>query len=636
MGGNAVLDNGFKLTDVFPPISVDRWREVVEKDLKGASFQKKLVTHTYEGAEIQPLYTAEDRAGAETIRPMGSGSAELRQDHAHPDPSVVRRTVAEDLAGGVDSIILKLDPTGERGLLAANLDALDEALGEVDLAVTAVAVEAGPFTSQAAAVMRELWKRRGLSSDAVSGSHLADPLGALALKGRLPAPLAIHLAELAELAVRCHGDTPGVTAAKVSTCPVHNSGASAEQELAVALATGLTYLEAMTAAGLSPEDAARQCQFCFSTGNTFFLDIAKLRAARVLWARLLEAAGAEAVPLRLHARTSVRMLTRRDPWVNILRATTGAFGALVGGADIVTVTPFDHLLGHPDRLSRRIARNIPIILAEEAHLGRVRDPGAGSWYLESLTDELAERGWALFQTIQGRGGMGAVLADGWLKAEVDGVQAARARNVAKRKDPITGVSEFPNLAEELPLREKPDLAALRSRWGAPGVLQREAVDPVVVAAFPERRAAAPFEALRDAADAHLAAVGVRPRAFLANLGPVAAHTARAGWIRNALEAGGSEAPANDGYPGPAEAAAALRASGATLAVICSSDDVYAEQAAATARALKAAGARTVVIAGRFDGHEAAWREAGVDLALHLGCDILDILRTLLKNQGVEA
>ncbi len=636
MGGDTVLDNEFKLTDVFPPVSVERWREVVEKDLKGASFEKKLVTHTYEGVAIQPLYSAEDRPGASAERPTGTGAVELRQDHTHPDPAIVRRTVAEDLAGGVDSIILKLDPSGERGLLGTNVDALDEALGEVDLAVTAVAVEAGPFASQAATVLRDLWDRRGLSPDTVSGSHLADPLGALALKGRLPASLATHLAELAELAVRCHGETPGVTAAKVSTCPVHNSGASADQELAVALASGLTYLEAMTDAGLSLEAAARQCQFCFSTSSTFFLDIAKLRAARVLWARLLEAAGADAVPLRLHARTSVRMLTRRDPWVNILRATTGAFAALVGGADIVTVTPYDHLLGHSDRLSRRIARNIPIILAEEAHLSRVRDPGAGSWYLESLTDELAERGWAMFQTIQGRGGMGSVLADGWLKAEVDGVQAERRRNVALRKDPITGVSEYPNLAEELPLRAKPDLQALRLRWDAPGALQREAVSPAEATAFPERRSAEPFEALRDAADAHRAAFGDRPRAFLANLGPVASHTGRAGWIRNVLAAGGIEAPANDGYPGPDEAAAALRVSGTTLAVICSSDTIYAEQAAATARALKAAGACTVVIAGRFGEHEAAWREAGIDLALHIGSDVLDILQTLLKNEGVEA
>ncbi len=630
-----MLDNEFRLTDIFPPIPAERWREAVERDLGGASFERRLVTPTVEGVTYQPLYTVADRPGGEP-RPAQPRGWELRQDHLHPDPRRVAETVREDLDGGVDSIILRLDPTGEKGLLGVSVDALDAALAHVDLAQVPVAVEGGPHYAAVAAMMSELRARRGTPDAAARGSHLADPLGALAGKGKLPVPLDVLLGELGELAARSASETPGVTTAKVSTCPAHNSGAGADLELAIALSSGLSYLKAMTDAGLTLDEASAQVQICMSTGATFFLDIAKLRAARVLWARLMQAAGGSDEPVRLHARTSVRMLTRRDPWVNILRSTTGAFAAAVGGADIVTVTPFDHLLGPTGRLGRRIARNIPIILEQESHLGRVADPAAGSWFVESLTDELCERGWALFQEIEGRGGMAAVLADGWLKERVDEVAAQRDRAAAKRKAPVTGVSEFPNLGETLPEAVAPDLDALRAEWNAPGALARPGGEPMTVAAFPERRPAAAFEVLRDASDARLRDTGARPRAFLAALGPVAVHTARSGWSRNMLEAGGLEALPSGGSDGPDQAAAAFRDSGAGIAVICSSDDVYAEQAAATARALKAAGAAAVVLAGRPGDREAEWREAGVDHFIHVGCDVLDVLRTLLRTEGVEA
>lgn len=628
-----MFDNEFSLDDAFTSIPLERWREVVEKDLRGASFEKRLVRRTYEDVAVRPLYTSAD-AAPHPVPGIVPGW-EIRQDHVHPDPSRVRADVADDLAHGVASVILRLDPTGQKGVLGVTADALEEALADADLAQVAVAVEAGPHYAAVADAMTEVWRRRGVDATDVRGSFLADPLGALMNKGRLPVDLETLLTELGELAVRCDTELPGMSTAKVSTCPVHNAGAGADQELGVALACGLAYLRAMTDAGLSLDAAVRQVQVCFSTGGTFFADAAKLRAARLLWTRLLDAAGVPDAPMKLHARTSIRMLTRRDPWVNILRATAGAFAAAVGGADIVTVTPHDHLLGPPGRTARRIARNVPILLEEESHLTTVADPAAGSWFVESLTREFCERGWAFFREIETRGGIASVLADGWLRERVDAVHEARARDVAKRRVPITGVSEFPHLAETPITMERPDRAALRDRWGAPGLLARKG-DPITVDAFPERRTAESFEALRDRSDARLAATGTRPRAFLANLGPVAVHTARAAWSRNLLEAGGIEALDNKGFAEPAEAAAAFADSGAGLAVICSSDDVYAEKVCDTAVALKDAGAVTVMVAGRPGESEAAWREAGVDLFIHVGCDVHGTLRDLLHREGVEA
>jgi len=643
-------DLEFRLDDAFPSPTLEQWRAAAEASLGGRTVDS-LATATCEGVTYRPLYTAADAPVAPPpppgTAPFTRGAAapvteaagwEIRQDLLHPDPAAVRIAAREELAGGAGGLILRLDPTGERGVIAPTAAALGECLADVDLRATPVAVEAGPFFANLADAMDEVWSRRGMGLAEARGSFLADPLTPLLVKGRLPAPLATLLAELGALGVRCRDAGGGVTAAKVSTCPVHNAGAGADQELGVALAAGLTYLRALTDAGLTLSEAAAQLQFCFSTGGTFFLDLAKLRAARRLWSRLIEASGGtpEDGAMVLHARTSVRMLTVRDPWVNMLRATAGAFAAACGGADIVTVTPFDHLLGPSDAFARRIARNVPIILQQESRLDWVADPAGGSWFLETLTEELAAGGWAFFQAIEGEGGLAAAARSGWLRDRVDETWRERLRRLATRRDPVTGVSEFPNLEETLPVRPSPDRAALAARWGAPGFFMRNDGPPETAPALEERRTAAPFEALRDASDAHLAAHGRRPRVFQANLGPAARHTARAGWTRNVLEAGGIEVVAGPPCEDAAAAAAAFAAAGCRTAVLCGADADYEAWGEEAARALKDAGAARVILAGRLGDRADAWRAAGVDAEVRLGTDILEFLRGLLRDEGVEA
>jgi methylmalonyl-CoA mutase len=296
--------------------------------------------------------------------------------------------------------------------------------------------------------------------------------------------------------------------------------------------------------------------------------------------------------------TSPVMMSRRDPWVNMLRTTVATLAAGVGGADSVTVLPFDHALGLPDAFARRIARNTSTILIEESHLSRVIDPAGGSWYVEWLTDELAQAAWEFFRTIERDGGQAAVLRSGRLRTDLATTWAERSKRLAKRREPITGVSEFPLLAEKPVVREP---APEPPSGGLPRVRRDEA-----------------FEELRARSDAHLAATGARPRIFLATLGPAAAHTARAAFAANLFQAGGIEPVTEGGFAD----------SGATEAVLCSSDALYAEQAEQAAESLRAAGARHVFLAGRGE-------YAGVDSYVFAGCDAVDVLSATLDRMGVS-
>jgi methylmalonyl-CoA mutase len=421
--------------------------------------------------------------------------------------------------------------------------------------------------------------------------------------------------------------------------------------------------------------AARQILFSISLGTHHFLAIAKLRAGRRLWGRVVEACGGSpaAGAMRVHARISKRVLTHRDPYVNLLRNAVACYAAGLGGAEAVTSVPFDAAVGLPDGLSRRIARNTVLILQEESHLHHVIDPAGGSWYLDWLTDQVAEKAWGIFQEVERQGGMRRAIENGWVARQIDSAFIPRAKNLARRKEGITGVSEFPNVAEAPVVRPAPDRAALRaaaiqrltgrrlgnkgpgkgnpldvtlspchlvtlSAQGASiGQLARALgfhTDPTLIPPLTPHPFAEPFEELRDACDSWQAVQGKRPRVFLANMGPVAHHTARATYAKNFFEAGGFEVIGNDGFRDAEAAAKAFADSGASAAVICSSDKLYPEVVPLVAPRLKAAGARSVVLAGNPGANEAAWRAAGVDRFTFIKCDVLAVLRDMLREEGV--
>ncbi|MCX6465613.1 MAG: methylmalonyl-CoA mutase family protein [Pseudonocardiales bacterium] len=566
----------------FPESTEQEWTALVDGVLRkarripedapaGAGVQK-LVRPTYDGIGVHPLYTS----APEGSRPPGAGGWDVRQRHALPDPNAA---VLADLENGVTSVWLE----------GAALDDLPRALDGVLLDLAPVVVEA-----PAAEAFLELGARHG---DALLGVLGLDPIGLRARTGDGP-----DVESVVPLARRAAADHPRVRAVVADAVPVHAAGGSDAQELGFAVAAGVAYLRALTAAGLDLATAAGTIEFRIAATADQFGTIAKLRAARRLWSRVTDASGAAQV-MSLHAVTSPTMLTRRDPYVNLLRGTLAGFAAGVGGADAVTVAPFDEAIGAPGAFSRRIARNTQILLLEEAHLARIADPAGGSWYVESLTDALARAAWAVLQEIEGAGGAVAALDSGLVAERAAEVRARRERDVATRKAPITGVSEFPDLDE------KP--------------VEREPVPDPPGGGLPVHRPSAPFEAHRAASDARLAETGSRPRAFLATLGPLAAYTARAGFTRNLLQAGGIE-PVEAGPTETAdEVVAAFRESGAGVAVLCSTDALYAERAADTAAALRAAGATRIMLAGRVDVD-------GVDTQLYAGCDALAVIEEVLS------
>jgi methylmalonyl-CoA mutase len=335
-----------------------------------------------------------------------------------------------------------------------------------------------------------------------------------------------------------------------------------------------------------------------------------------LWARIEAACGLAPKSAFVAAETAWRMLTQRDPYVNMLRATMATFAAGLAGADAITVLPHTLALGLPDAFARRIARNTQLVLLEESNLAKVSDPAAGSGGIESLTQALCETAWALFQEIEKAGGVFAALEQNLIQREVAATRAARESSIARRKEVLTGASAFPNLGEvQVAVL---DVKPFETAPSGEANIKFEALSPM--------RLAASFERLRDRSDEILKAKGARPRVFLASLGTPADFTARATFARSFFEIGGIETVGSEGIADPAALAADFKASGAALACICSSDKVYAEGAEEAAKALQAAGARHIYLAGRASEQEQALRAGGVNEFIFAGGDALAALQ----------
>lgn len=688
----------------FAPPTREQWLALVEKDLKGAPFEKRLVTQLIEGLTVQPLYTSAEAPDPHAMglpgqAPFARGSMPMQgahttwaimPEHRHPIPSEANRAILADVLHGADGVVVRLSPRllGEDtgcggcscggGVLVDSVEDLDQLFADVDHTKILLTLAAGPAFLPAASLLLAHYARRGIAPTLPQLQFGADPLGTLAARGALPRTAEAAIGEMASLAALACARLPKARAVTVSTAPYDNAGATAAQELAAATATGLSYLRAMESAGLTVAQAARQLVFSLSVGTDQFLEIAKFRAMRVIWNRVLEAAS---VPeqdrsILLHARTSRRVLTQRDPWVNVLRTTIGCFGAAVGGADRITVLPFDDVIGPHDALAQRLARNTQIILHDEGNLGRVLDAAGGSYYIEHLTLALAQGAYAQFQAIERRGGMLAVLRDGSFAKEIDAVWEKRSKDLARRKTPITGVSEYPHLGEKPVERAKVDVSGFEASLlkrrelrqvdakisaltatltQLQGVPQCDAAVAAAaggatlfalqnalgksgesVQAFHLRRFSAGFEKLRDQSDQRLAQEGRRPRIFSANMGPIATHTARAMFAQNFFEAGGVEVMGNDGFLDVPTAVDAFAASGAAMVVICSSDAWYEASVAELATALKQRGAQCVVLAGNPGPNETKYREAGIDQFIFIGCDVLGTLTKLAQNQKVAS
>lgn len=579
------------------------------KELSIDQAMARLRSTTVDGLVIEPLYTLDgDPAplGYPGLMPFTRGTTvrsgagwDIRALHEDPDVAVTNAAILSDLQRGATSVWVRV---GSDAVAAADLAA---ALDGVKAEMAAVSVSAVEEQQAAADALVAFFRASG-HADKVVGNLGIDPLGAAAQTGG-----AADLSSLAA-AVAAAREFPGVRALVVDVLPYDNAGAGDVEVLAYAVATAVEYVRALAEAGVAPAEAFGQIAFRVPASAEQFTTIARLRALRRLWARVgevLEVPEDERGALQ-HAVTSWRMVTRDDAYVNLLRGTIATFAAAVGGAEIVTTLPFDTAHGLPTGFSRRMARNTQLVAAEESNLGRVTDPAGGAWFVESLTDQLAEKGWALFQSLEAAGGMAKALADGTVAAQVAEVVAQRTKRLATRKQPITGVSMFP-------LATEPEVE-VRPRPAAP---QRGGLVP--------SRDSELFETLRDG----VAAAG-RPSVFLACLGSRRDFGGREQFTSNLLLVGGFGQQTSEGGT-PEEVLAQVKEAGAQMVILCSSAKVYAREAMAVATALKEGGVPTVYVAGRKTevGDEAV--DSVIDGEVFDGMDVVAFSRATLDRLGAN-
>jgi methylmalonyl-CoA mutase len=608
------LSQDLSLAAEFPPASREAWLKLVSGVLKGAQFERRLVSKTYDGLAIEPLYGRDAAAQPVVGRAPGVPWQVLSRIEL-PDPAAANGQALVDLENGANGLSLAFAGSiGAYGFgLSARPTALATLLRDIHLdAGIALDLEADGQPERIAAALTEVVKARGTSPAAVDIRFGFDPLGIIAAGGAAPA-WSEAPARLAQQIGALAGQGFRGPFAVADGRVVHDAGGSEAQELAFVVAVALAYLRALDASGVPLERARSMIYFRLAADADQFVTTAKFRALRKLWARVEEASGLAPIPVLISGQSAWRMMTKRDPFVNMLRSTIAVVAAGLGGADAITVLPHTAAIGLPDAFARRIARNTQLILLEESNLAKVADPAAGAGGFESLTHALCTAAWSLFQEIEAAGGAARALKQGLIQAKVATVRAEREKAIARRKDALTGTSEFPDIAEiRATVLETAPAPTPRTAAASGGALTA-------------LRLAEPFEALRDAAD-HARAPASAPRIFIGNLGTPADFTARATYAKNFFEAGGIEAVTNDGFANRDDMAAAFKASGAAIACLCSSDDVYTGEAEAAAKALREAGATHIYLSGRPGEREAAFTAAGIGSFIFVGCDVLATLK----------
>ncbi len=677
-------ENLLKLGAEFPNPSTDGWRSLAEKSLKGKSFEDSLFTTTYDGIVVNPLYTSADwtpsKSGAGGIArllnrelPLGEQSCpwKIHQSYSNSDVISANEEILRDLKGGVHAVELVLDAAaqngrpiggavsneliGKRGIALHKADDLKRLFDSVHIDMIEVSLRAGMACQPVASEMLALCRSIGVGRDDVHLFCGMDPFGAFATGGQWVGREKV-LDSLAKFALDNSLEFENLVCLRSDTTPYHNAGANNVQELAFALATGVAYLRALVDVGMSVEDSFSQIDLAVSVDADLFGSSSKIRALRKLWGRIAEASGRTTGTTSIQARTSHRMLTRFDPWVNILRNATAGFAGALGGADRITIEPFDLLDGGNSELGRRVARNTHIILAEETMLGSVADPAGGAWYVEAFTDELAEKSWNLFQNIEEMGGMGEALISGFVGEQIKSTREERQRNLATRAQATIGVSEFPNILEDIsPKRniqedddaknvvrrlseELAETGTSEDRIADHGrrmfLSQLEASTERIAVPIEPFRDSYMFERLRDASGRVKDQTGARPKIFLGNWGTPADFTARSTFAKNFFEAGGIEAISNDGFSSIDEMIAAFRTSGTSLFVLCSTDAQYEKIGEDIVSALKGANPTAVYVAGK-PKNKSELVNAGTDVFISMGMNVLEVLEGAYQALEVE-
>jgi len=696
---NEVNQSAERLLAEFEATSDAQWLAAAEKLLKGKSFDKILRTRTYEGIMLDPQYRKDVWDHIEHIDDLpGEGSNvrgsratgyqkemwKIAQEIPYPTCKEFNEALLQDLQRGQDAVNILIDkaglcgkdpdnaPTetvGRAGTSIATLADLEKALSEVCIECVDLNIQAYNQGLEYAMLVAAYCEKHGIDIRTIKGCIGADPLGQLAERGIIPGSLKGNFAKMAGLVLWAKETGAQLKVIDIHAQAYHNAGGSAVEELTFALATGVEYIRTMQAFDLDIDDIAPRMQFTFALGGNLFMEIAKLRTARLLWNKIIKEFGGsdESAKMHIHGRTGKYNKTIYDPYVNLLRTTTEAFAGVIGGVDSMHVGTFDEILRMPDSFSRRIARNQQIILALESHLGQVTDAAGGSWYIEELTQKLAATVWENFQSLEEEGTMSELLISGKVQKAVAIVAAARKKNLATRRDVIVGTNMYANTLEktlETSVRDFTIIEEQRSeevravrrddmdldhsaysvkdaflKGASIGVIQDKLLNNdeyTAAVALDQKRAAEPYENLRLKMDAHKRKSGSKPKVFLANNGSVSQYKGRADFSRGFYEVGGFDVIEAGTFANPVDAAKAAIDSKADIIVICSSDAAYPDIVPVICKNVKQVGSRAMlVLAGYPKDMIETYRNHGIEEFIHLRANALDILTAAQNKAGVK-
>ena len=611
-----MADSKEKLFSDFPGVSTEAWMEKITADLKGADFEKKLVWKTNEGFKVKPFYRQEDLEGLKTTEGLPGEFPYVRGTKKDDNTWLVRQDIKVECAKEANEKALDI--------LNKGVDSLGFSLKKKDLSpeyietllngICAECVELNFSTCQGATVMLanllvDYFTKKGYDLATLKGSINYDPMGKMLCKGK---DMTAYVATAKEL-VEVMKALPKYRCITVNAIELNNAGSYISQELGYALAWGNEYLNALVEAGLDATEVAKKIKFNFGISSNYFLEIAKFRAARMLWANIVKEYAPKcdcACKMKVHAETSTFNLTLFDAHVNMLRTQTEAMSAALAGVDSITVSPFDKAYQTPDDFSERIARNQQLLLKEECHFDKVVDPAAGSYYIENLTVSIAQQAWNLFLEVEEAGGMMEAIKGGKVQEAVNASNKARHEAVSKRREILLGTNQYPNFTE---LSEGKSPMGCQCCCGG----QHECEKPY--ATLDKARAASEFEELRLQTENS----GKRPKAFMLTIGNLAMRQARAQFSCNFLACAGYEVIDNLGFPTVEEGVEAAMKAGADIVVLCSSDDEYAEYAVPAYQALN--GRAMFIVAGApacMDDLKAA----GIENFIHVRCNVLETLK----------
>ncbi len=612
----AMANDRERLFSDFPAVSTQEWMDKIAVDLKGADYEKKLVWRTNEGFKVKPFYRKEDLDGLKTTDSLPGQFPYVRGNKPNDNTWFIRQDIEVDLPAEANHKALELLNRGVDSLgFHVKAKALSpEFIRTLLKDIRCDCIELNFATCQRhtlrlAELLVDYFRENCYAPETLYGSLRFDPIGKMQQKG-------IDVSSLIDFGrplVECLADYPHFRPIAVDSLRLNNAGAYIYQELGYALAWGNEYLSRLTEAGVPVDEAARSIKFNMGVSSNYFMEIAKFRAARMLWANIVKAyspSSDESCQMAIHATTSAFNLTLFDAYVNLLRTQTETMSAALGGVDSITVLPFDSAYEKPDDFSERIARNQQLLLKEESHFNRIVDPAGGSYYIENLTDSIAKQAWDLFLAVEDEGGMVKAILSETVQNAVNQSGKARHEAVSKRKEVLLGTNQYPNFSEL-----SGGKCPVEHRCGC-----GEHKDAATFARLNTDRAASEFEALRLETEQS----GKRPKAFMITIGNLAMRQARAQFSCNFLACAGYQVIDNLGFPSVEEGVKAAIEAKADIVVLCSSDDEYAEYAIPAFKELN--GRAMFVVAGAPACMEEL-KAAGIEHFIHVRCNVLDTLKS---------